>query len=68
MSSMMKVEYINPFVESVSNLFSTMLGCGATCGKLCMSERLSAGNHILGIIGVIVIWRLIVRARKKAVY
>jgi chemotaxis protein CheX len=49
----MKVEYINPFIESVYNLFSSMLGCSVTRGNLAVaSPSGSTATEITGIIGL----------------
>jgi chemotaxis protein CheX len=50
---MMKVEYINPFVESVCDLFSTMLAAKVTRGTVEMADSGGQGqsSEITGLIG-----------------
>ena len=45
----MRVEYINPFVKSVANVFNTMLGCEVKRGDI----RLSSGNPRYTVSGVV---------------
>lgn len=47
----MKAEYINPFLESVDQLFSNMLGSQAKRGALGTSRGLPAGFEITALIG-----------------
>jgi len=47
-----KVEYINPFIESVHQLFTTMLGCSATRGNLNLSEGGGKPREITALIGL----------------
>ncbi|MEN6624716.1 MAG: chemotaxis protein CheX [Candidatus Sumerlaeia bacterium] len=49
----MKVEYINPFVEGVNNLFSTMLNCEARRGNVNVLPGNEPPNQsIVAIIGL----------------
>lgn len=48
----MKVECINPFIQSVSDLFSTMLSADAKRGDIQLSKSLPTGHEILAIIGL----------------
>jgi chemotaxis protein CheX len=48
----MKVEYINPFVESVYEMFSTMLGCEAERGDVELSNGQSKVRDIMALIGL----------------
>ncbi|HHI02251.1 MAG TPA: hypothetical protein ENL22_01860 [candidate division Zixibacteria bacterium] len=48
----MKVEYINPFIQSVSETFSSMLDCEVTHGKPFPTKDDGQSNHLIGIIGL----------------
>ncbi len=48
----MKVEYINPFIESVYDLFSTMLGCEAKRGNIGLAKPGGALREITALIGL----------------
>lgn len=48
----MRVEYINPFVKSLSVTFSTMLNCTATRGQLRLKKDMVPGFEISGVIGL----------------
>lgn len=49
----MKVEYINPFVQAVSSLFTTMLGCEAERGRVNMTEKNEPPRQsVVAIIGI----------------
>jgi len=49
----MKVEYINPFVESVYDLFTTMLGCEAKRGDISMTRKNDPPSQsVVAIIGL----------------
>lgn len=48
----MKAEYINPFVTSLCNAFSTMLGCQPRRGALALKHDLSSAREISGVIGL----------------
>jgi len=48
----MKAEYINPFIESVESLFSTMIGCSVDRGTIAVSERCAEGGDITALIGL----------------
>lgn len=47
----MQVEYINPFIESVHDLFSTMLGAKVQRGKLGVSSGASNPRDLMALIG-----------------
>ena len=49
----MKAEYINPFIESVHELFSTMLGCKAQRGALGINKRGGESRDIRDIMALI---------------
>ncbi len=48
----MKVEYINPFIESVYELFSTMLGSKVERGQIGISTGANNPRDIMAIIGL----------------
>lgn len=48
----MKIEYINPFIESVHTLFSTMLNAKATRGTPEISKQAGHPGDITGLIGL----------------
>ncbi len=48
----MQVQYINPFIESVSQLFTTLLGCEARRGDLGVAETASQPRDITALIGL----------------
>jgi chemotaxis protein CheX len=48
----MRVEYINPFVKSLSTTFSTMLNCTATRGAIKLKQDRCASYEISGVIGL----------------
>lgn len=47
-----KPEYINPFVLSTLDVFSTMLGCKLTRGELSLNNNFHPAYDISGIIGL----------------
>ena len=47
----MNVKYINPFIEAVQSVFSTMLHLDVTMGKPCLTETLPR-HDVSGIIGM----------------
>ncbi len=47
----MRIEYINPFIEAVYTLFSTMLGCTVQRGEIGLRESAVEGD-ITAIIGL----------------
>lgn len=47
----MKAEYINPFIDSVYQLFDTMLGCEVRRGQLAVADKVNPTN-ITAIIGL----------------
>jgi chemotaxis protein CheX len=49
----MKVEYINPFIEGVNDLFSMMLGCTATRGPLGLTKKGGESRDIRDIMALI---------------
>ena len=48
----MKAELINPFIESVQEIFSTMLDSKATRGKISVSRDNKGPGELLAIIGL----------------
>ena len=48
----MKVEYINPFIESVHELFSTMLNSKASRGNVAIARGDGASHDIVALIGL----------------
>lgn len=48
----MKVEYINPFVFAAVDVFSTMLKCDLTRGKVTIGRGAQPAKDISGIIGL----------------
>lgn len=48
----MKAEYINPFLKSLSNAFSTMLSCELQRGPLQLRDGSTPHHEISGIIGL----------------
>jgi len=48
----MKVEYINPFIESTHDLFATMLGCKAARGEVDVVQPENIPRDIVAIIGL----------------
>ena len=49
----MKVEYVNPFVESICDLFTTMLSCEATRGDVNMTmQNDPPSQSLVAIIGM----------------
>jgi chemotaxis protein CheX len=48
----MKVENINPFIESVTETFTSMLDCPVTVGKPSVTEDDDGANDIIGVIGL----------------
>ena len=48
----MKVDYINPFIESVHNLFSTMLGCQVERGDIGVATGAAAAYEVTALIGL----------------
>ena len=48
----MKVEYVNPFVESIVSTFDTMLGCSLTRGELFVKKGSTPEHDVSGIIGL----------------
>ncbi len=48
----MKAENINPFIESVMDVFESMLECEATMGELSADAEESTTPDIIGVIGL----------------
>lgn len=48
----MKVEYINPFVTSVTSVFATMLDCQISRGRVFVKEGSQPHHEVSGIIGL----------------
>lgn len=48
----MKVEFINPFVRSLTKTFSTMLACNVERGALCVRTDIPASFAVSGVIGL----------------
>ena len=48
----MRAEYINPFVASASNVFSTMLGCKLERGSLTIKEGRRPEHEVSGVISM----------------
>jgi len=49
----MKAELINPFIESVQEIFSTMLGANVQRGKISVSRDNKGPGELLAIIGIV---------------
>ena len=47
----MDVQYVNPFIESVQQLFTTMLGCEATRGDISLADESRDLGGIIALIG-----------------
>ncbi len=48
----MQVDYINPFIESLMNVFQTMLKCKPQRGKICLHHERVSKHSISGVIGL----------------
>lgn len=48
----MDVRLINPFIESVSDLFGTMLGCSVKRGEVTLARESGDPQHLVAIIGL----------------
>ena len=48
----MKAELINPFIESVQEIFGTMLGTSATRGEVSVSRGEHGSGDLLALIGI----------------
>lgn len=48
----MDVEFMNPFIESMSNILTTMAAMECTPGKVHVKKGKNAGGHVTGIIGM----------------
>jgi len=69
----MQAEYINPFIESVSEVFENMLACKVSMGSAGIADPNSENPDVIGIIGLsgdtkgTVVMRLPVTTALKAV-
>jgi chemotaxis protein CheX len=48
----MRVEYINPFIVSLQNVFWTMLGCDVHRGAICLKGDSTPRHPVSGVIGL----------------
>ena len=48
----MKPEYIEPFIDATSSVFSMMLGCEVTRGEVSAGSQSHPDHSIMGIIGI----------------
>lgn len=48
----MKVEYINPFIVSINNVFNTMLHCELTRGDIFLKDGHQTEHLVSGVIGL----------------
>ncbi|UUO04599.1 chemotaxis protein CheX [Blastopirellula sp. J2-11] len=48
----MQVEYINPFIRSMTNTFDTMLGCQIKRGSLVLVQDFKGSYDVCGVIGL----------------
>ncbi|MCC9608462.1 chemotaxis protein CheX [Blastopirellula sp. JC732] len=48
----MQVEYINPFIRSMTKTFDTMLGCEITRGSLILASDFKGNYDVCGVIGL----------------
>lgn len=48
----MKADYINPFIESVHEIFSTMLGCNLERGDVALSKSGGGTRDLTALIGL----------------
>jgi len=48
----MQVEYINPFIQSVANVFQTMLNCDVERKSLSLKDSYSPTYEVTGVIGL----------------
>ncbi len=48
----MQVEYINPFIKSLANVFQTMLDCKPRRGEICLNHERAAKHFVSGVIGL----------------
>ncbi len=49
---MMRAEFINPFIASLSNTFQTMLDCRVRRGQLSLKQDSRSSHEISGVIGL----------------
>ncbi len=52
MAPVVRAEYINPFIESVNNLFHTMLDCHVHREKLALNLTVQPSRDIVGLVGL----------------
>src|SRR5437016_8254486 len=52
MTERMDVKYINPFIESVGELFTMMLSCDATMGKVQVADPAIINGEIIALIAL----------------
>lgn len=48
----MRVEYIDPFIRSLTNVFQTMLECKPHRGEICLNKERRSEYPISGVIGL----------------
>ena len=48
----MKIEYINPFIESVHNLFNMMFNCNVERGEIGVAKDSSVAHELTALIGL----------------
>lgn len=48
----MNAQYINPFLDSVHDLFATMLNCEAKRGDLALANSFTKGSEVVALIGM----------------
>ena len=48
----MKAEYINPFIRSIVNTFSTMLDCKLKRGEICLKSDSKPRYTVSGVVGL----------------
>ena len=48
----MQVDYINPFIDSLTNVFQTMLKCKPRRGKICLQHERVSKHSVSGVIGL----------------
>jgi CheY-specific phosphatase CheX len=47
-----RVEYISPFIKSLTNAFQTMLECKPRRGEICLSHERVLKHPVSGVIGL----------------
>ncbi len=48
----MQVEYINPFIKSLANVFETMLDCKPSLGEISLNHERVPKHSVSGVIGL----------------